>query len=889
MRESSSASAQVIMHGPMRDLIKKIQDLPVIPPVGVRAMTLSLSDDVDLNNLGRVVESDPVLSANILRLVNNVSCGLRDKVGSVKQAITLAGLNQVRCALLGVMLKDSLGAQSQNTARDARYIWSHSLLSAIIARNISRRTYPELKESAFVAALLHDIGKIVIMDIFPDSHELIRERKIKNNLSSIEAEQQILDTNHCLAGKVLASHWGLPQFIVDCAWLHHNPVESGRFLSASKELLDIVTLSNLAAHDVFCEEQAPGQYDSTYKTLLSKMELTEKDAQKVGKEAMKEYGIQSGFFDLDGDFNNVFQDVIQKANKKLSQLGLEIEKKNKFLFESNQILELENILHKNLTPIVEKESFFQAVSDSFSHFQPARAGFFYTIDNETRELEGIIWMDGGRKRNLLCFLDRDGLPVWEHDDASLAAELKNMILNYRNRRCPEGGLSYNVNSRFHIVSFHGGNGFFGELCIFLRKEFSASYRHNRAALTNISRIICSHLDRIALYNRLEKRTEELSQTLWKNRQMNLKLIQAERLGAVGQLAAGAAHEINNPLAIISARSQLLQLKEKDEKRKRELELISDQIDRISKILSNLMDFARPAPPSLQDADLHSVIDKVLELVENGYKKQGMSIEKKYSSDLVSIKADPNQLEQVFLNLFINAQHAMEKSGGKLTITTSLSQDKKNVSVRVEDQGEGISRENLKKIFDPFFTTKEEGKGTGLGLSTACGIINSHFGKLDITSQPGNGTQVSIELPVDIADLRPAFSDTRGIFSRSDRKARPRILVVDDEEHIRDILRETLENEDMVVETADNGQDGLEKCVDQDFDLLLLDIKMPARDGLSLLREIRKADESLPVIIITGMASHEEMQEAIGHGNCKCVRKPFHIKTLLALIKESLEK
>ncbi|MFP4129086.1 MAG: response regulator, partial [Desulfonatronovibrio sp.] len=432
-------------------------------------------------------------------------------------------------------------------------------------------------------------------------------------------------------------------------------------------------------------------------------------------------------------------------------------------------------------------------------------------------------------------------------------------------------------------------GFFGELCIFLRKEFSASYRHNRAALTNISRIICSHLDRIALYNRLEKRTEELSQTLWKNRQMNLKLIQAERLGAVGQLAAGAAHEINNPLAIISARSQLLQLKEKDEKRKRELELISDQIDRISKILSNLMDFARPAPPSLQDADLHSVIDKVLELVENGYKKQGMSIEKKYSSDLVSIKADPNQLEQVFLNLFINAQHAMEKSGGKLTITTSLSQDKKNVSVRVEDQGEGISRENLKNIFDPFFTTKEEGKGTGLGLSTACGIINSHFGKLDITSQPGNGTQVSIELPVDIADLRPAFSDTRGIFSRADRKARPRILVVDDEEHIRDILRETLENEDMVVETADNGQDGLEKCVDQDFDLLLLDIKMPARDGLSLLREIRKADESLPVIIITGMASHEEMQEAIGHGNCKCVRKPFHIKTLLALIKESLEK
>ncbi len=885
---SDLIAPDVITGNGMREIIRRIDDLPVIAPIAVHALTLSLKDDVDLDKLTRLVESDTVLTARLLKLVNKVDSGLMEKVSTVRQAVTLAGLNQVRCALLGVMLGGNF-SPGRKTYEDVKELWSHSLMTAVLARIIARWTYPELQDTAFVGGLLHDIGKMVIMEILPESHKAAQEVRTKKGLSDIEAEQEVMDANHCLAGKILVRQWNIPEAIVDCVWLHHDFAGWDDLPASNRELLNIVSLSNLMAREVLCDSFSPDNNAFVRNNIISRIGLTEQDIAKIQKEATKDYSMKASFFDLDSDLNTVLNGVIQKANKKLSAMGQELDIRNRSLARNNQILDLENSLYLRLSPVMDKFSMFRELVEVFRNFAPSPAGFFYTINTEIRQLEGVVWMKNKRKRNLLCFMDRNGLPVWEHDDSNIPGDLKRIISDYNKRKGPVGSQSYNVISMFHVVSFHGEGGLFGELCVLLSREFSGVHEINRTALLNIGKMLSVNIERIRLYDELEKKNEDLTLNILKNRQMNLKLMQTERLGAVGQLAAGAAHEINNPLAIISARAQLLQLKEQDEKRKRELGLISDQIDRISRILSNLMDFARPTPPALQDTNVHKVIDRVLELIGSGFRKQDIHVQKQYDPDMITIKADPGQLEQVFLNLLINAQHSMENNGGKLTITTSLFPDKKNVKIWIEDQGEGISRENLKKIFDPFFTTKEEGKGTGLGLSTSYGIINSHFGKFDMQSEMGKGTRVIIELPVDIADLRPAFSPDRPLHSGAAGDSRPRIMVVDDEEHIRDILKETLESEDMTVVTAENGQDGLEKILEDSFDLLLLDIKMPLRDGLSLLREVRKVDESLPVIVITGMASHEEMQEAVGHGNCECMRKPFHIKTLLSKITASLQK
>ncbi len=884
---NSDATNSIPTVGPgLRSIIKKIDDLPVIPPVAMQALSISLKDDVDLKKLGSVVESDPILTAKILKLVNHTYSPAGQSITNVKQAIARAGLNQIRCALLGVMFRDHLASDKQKISEDSKQLWAHSLMSAVLAKFISKKTYPEIQEAAFVGSLLHDIGKMIIMEVFAASHLQIEDLKAEKRVSSLGAEQEVIETNHSVVGKILGKQWNLPDYIVDCISFHHHFADPEKSFAAHKELLSIVILGNIMAHEVFCDHYPASADIMLKKQALAAIGLKDKDTEDIKQEATKDYALKAEVFDLESDLNSLLHSIVQKANKKLSKIGLELESKNCSLSRNNQILDLAHMLGLKLNPFLDKQNIFDAVADAFIEFSPIQAGFVYSIEPETRELEGIFWRQGRTKQKFLCFLDKDGHPVWEHDDQHLPPDLKKILAEHAQRKQKTGFPLLNTCSYFEIYSFKGDQGLFGELCLLFEQDFESQAPEVVKVFSQIAQMLKSSLERTYLYDRLEKRTEELSLAVWKNRQMNLELMQAERLATVGQLAAGAAHEINNPLAIISARAQLLQYNEQDEKRKKELNLISDQIDRISKILSNLMDFARPVPPSLQQTDIHKILDKVLEFIGNGFKRYKISLVKQYDPDLTYIKADPAQLEQVFLNLCINAQHAMEETGGTLTVSTSLKADKDRVIISIEDQGVGISNENLNKVFDPFFTTKEQGKGTGLGLSTTYGIVQNHFGDINISSAPGQGTTIKVSLPVNISDLKPAVQEEQPSDSRPSEEMRQRILVVDDEQHIRDILRETLEQENMLVETAVNGQEGLEILQEQSFDLMLLDIKMPLRDGLSLLREIRKIDNSMPVIVITGMASHEDMQEAIDQGS-RCIRKPFHIKDLLAQINDIL--
>lgn len=885
MKRQDAAKARLTGAG-MRSIVKRIEDLPVLPSIAVQALTISLRDDVALDQLSRVMEADSVLTARMLRLVNNVQASLPSKVSTVKQAVALAGLNQVRCALLGVLVRECLPDVPKEMAQASKLLWTHSLMTAVTAQLVAQKSFPELRDTAFVGGLLHDIGKVVIQDVFPEAIARIDALQEQKNLGSLEAEQKILDTNHCLVGKMLAEQWSLSAALLDCIWLHHHVPGVPGMTTAHRELVWIVSLANIMTRGMLLEPPGETGNGHIQEALLAALKLEMPDLELIRRKATREFEKKAGFFDLESDPHAIFHDILQKANRKLSHMGMDLDAQRASLARANKLLELTRKLCLGLGGVRSKEDLFLKIPQAFHGFPSAPVGIFYVIEREIRELEGVVWTEGGRHRRLLCFTDRTGEPVWEYDDQTLPQDLRRILSGSRQRAQLGEAVCVTTFAPFHVFSFGEEGEYFAEFCISVHQEYRAENNEQLHAFLHLAHLLRSTIENVRLLERLHRNQEDFSQALWKNQQVNQQLVQAERLAAVGQLAAGAAHEINNPLAIISARAQLLELKEQDEKRKKELSVISQQIDRISKILSNLMDFARPVPPKLKDVDIHAVLDRVLEFVGSSFVTHGIGLEKKYDPAMVRIKADPSQLEQVFLNLVINARHAMEKTGGVLTVSTNLAEDGTTAIIKVADQGSGISRENMKRIFDPFFTTKEEGKGTGLGLSTSLGIINSHFGKIDIDSTLGKGTVFTVELPVDIATLLPSKP------GKEDRlppalSSRPRVLVVDDEVHIRDILKETLEAEDMLVATAVNGQKAMEMLAAEAFDLLLLDIKMPFRDGLSVLREICKKGMSLPVIVITGMASNEEMEEAKSHGSCKCIRKPFHVKTLLTEVRNSL--
>ncbi len=250
---------------------------------------------------------------------------------------------------------------------------------------------------------------------------------------------------------------------------------------------------------------------------------------------------------------------------------------------------------------------------------------------------------------------------------------------------------------------------------------------------------------------LERRVQERTQEL---QQVQDQLIHAGKMAALGELAAGVAHEINNPLTGVLTFSSLL-LKKVDETHpwRKDLETIVQQTSRCRNIVKGLLDFARQRKPDKKQWDIHTLIERTISLVEKQAPFQDIRIIKEFKTDLPRLFLDGDQIQQVFMNILLNASDAMAGKAGSLTIKTESRDGKVEISFR--DTGPGISKDHLSKLFDPFFTTKETGKGTGLGLAISYGIIQSHGGEIKVESEEGNGAIFRIRLPIDSRDSKPA--------------------------------------------------------------------------------------------------------------------------------------
>jgi len=242
-----------------------------------------------------------------------------------------------------------------------------------------------------------------------------------------------------------------------------------------------------------------------------------------------------------------------------------------------------------------------------------------------------------------------------------------------------------------------------------------------------------------LEHKVEERTRELRAT-------QEQLLQSEKLASIGQLAAGVAHEINNPMGVILGFAQgILKTLPEDNPLRKPLTTMEKESLRCKRIVQNLLDFARHSEPTPHLININELIDTSCELVEHQISLQNVKLVKAYDPALPSIMADPSQLQQVFINIMLNAYQAMP-DGGTLHITTRTVGSE--LQVIFTDTGPGIPPENVQNIFDPFFTTKEVGEGTGLGLSVSYGIVKAHGGDIEVESQVGKGTTFAIKLPLD---------------------------------------------------------------------------------------------------------------------------------------------
>lgn len=401
-----------------------------------------------------------------------------------------------------------------------------------------------------------------------------------------------------------------------------------------------------------------------------------------------------------------------------------------------------------------------------------------------------------------------------------------------------------------------------------------SYKERKFSEREV-RLLSALGDQIALAIAKAKMIEEIKTT-------QEQLLQSEKLASLGQLISSIAHEINNPLTPIIGYSQtLLKHPGVDEKTMQGLEVINSSANRVVKIIEKLLSFSRKYKPLRIYEDINNLIEQSLEFREYQLQVGSIEIVKDLDPELPNTMVDPNQLQQVFTNIILNAEQAMSEDHGHGSLTVKTRSKNKNiVEISISDNGPGIPKEVIGKVFDPFFTTKEPGKGTGLGLAVAYGIIKEHGGDIYTISEEGKGTTFVIELPVLI----------REAVSRSDRKERThkhastiagkRILIVEDEELVINLIQGVLEEDEIVVDIARNGKEALGIIDKHHYDLIVCDIKMPHMNGITLYHELKTKNPDLTqrIIFITGDPSSETIDFLNEVGN-QFITKPFKVEGL----------
>ncbi len=380
----------------------------------------------------------------------------------------------------------------------------------------------------------------------------------------------------------------------------------------------------------------------------------------------------------------------------------------------------------------------------------------------------------------------------------------------------------------------------------------------------------------------------IGRDLTERRRLEQQLIQSDKLSALGQLVAGVAHELNNPLTSISGYAQLLlRMRELDEETRTDLEQIRQQADRAGRIVRNLLMFAREHKPERALAQINDVIQSALALQVYQLRVDNIAVQLELDPNLPPTVVDPHQLQQVFLNLITNARQAMaERGSGVLTIRTTSVEvaGQPYVQVSITDTGIGIPPEHLEKIFNPFFTTKPVGQGTGLGLSICYGIIQEHQGQIWAESRVGVGTTMHLRLPLINEDA--GFIQAATPPSEIDSGPEQRVLVVDDEESVRRMLQRLLNELGHQTTTVGDVDSALQELSRQHYDLVITDLRMPQKSGFDLSQSIQRLHPHLAdrIIFISGdtLSTLQPHQKEQLQG--KLLTKPFSIPQLAELLR-----
>ncbi|HEY3245731.1 MAG TPA: HDOD domain-containing protein [Phycisphaerae bacterium] len=760
-RDSSRVESPAGQQQRVEMILAQIDQLPTLPTIALRVLEATQSSTSALKAVAELISTDPSLTARILALVRRAHVGVRADYLTVLRAVVLLGLETVRSAVLSIKVFDTFSAlePGEGAAFDRTEFWKHSFAVACAARQLTsqapkgsaaRRISPE---QAFIAGLLHDLGKIALDACLPKSYARVVKVAAARRVCLCDLEREFFGVDHMVVGRRLALRWKLPSYVPDVCWLHHHPIDA---LPASIQFPGHIAVVHLA--DQWVRRQRlgySGHIDfQPLAPLAEKAGVDERLLDELMAPLIEQVEQQCAVVGL-GEVSTVklYNRALADANEELSRLNLALTQTSRRLHVRTRGVDAVAQFTGRLSVTDDLLDVCRAAASSWRELLSAPlSAVFVCPPRWGSQLCTMAWEAADRAGSDVFPLPGDCVPRATTETRPIEPPAwSQLILEHCRMRNGNGDDQSAINDpqsprEWRMLPIVHGGELLGGVCFTVSAESPAAEERDES--TDESLLAALGLALAGAISRADagRLHEELATAHRQLRQAQDQLLRTRSLSMIAEMAAGAAHELNNPLAVISGRAQMLAMQFADPQDRQAVEVIHEQAVRCSQIVTELMAFAKPASPSPARVALSALLQPILRQWLDSCPLSAAQLTWHVADPAVTIYADISQVTTILDALIANALQATRPETARVHVNSLSRGSDETVVISVEDNGVGMTPEVAEHALDPFFSYRPAGRGRGLGLSKAHRLSEINGGRLWLESTPGKGTTVWVELP-----------------------------------------------------------------------------------------------------------------------------------------------
>jgi len=736
-------------------VIRRLDSLSILPSASTQCLSRLLQLQSRPPELAGIIESSPALTAKILSLMGREGLSFTDEQFSIRNAVDKLGPHIVREAFFSMKVYPGFERDEQRILLRKELI-RHCLGVACCAKDIAEiisvQMYPEL---AYTAGLLHDIGKFALDEAMPRSFTGIVEQAKSQKSCVCAIEQKNLGTDHTILGKRLAAKWRLPSQITLAIWLHHSNTEIISEDMPEARIAEVIQLADLIVRQ--CGIGWSGSYDSvdSAKAISKSLGINQEQLEQIRRNLAEKVAQKSEVLGLDlSNASNKYYDIVQTAAAQLGREHTKLSLENRRLQSASShfdfMTDFLSSINSNTAPIDAAESF--AVRWQ-KFYQTGPVCVYLAAGAEAEFLEAVVVESPHRSKTVILNAPSGTSAIPE------AIAKKFGIINagdYADWLFEQLDMDFDLSETKMAPLLCGGRAL-GAIVFESRYPVETEQIEEKfKAAASIAGAVLDMAFADAVQQRfaeqfahLVSRLGELQQristgTLSEEAQPQIST--GDYLMALAEMAGGAAHELNNPLSVISGRAQLLADSETDAEKKRILKQIQESTKAISAIIDDLMSFARPPQPRRAPTDIKQMLEEAIQLTAQKQKSEQLDISIDVADGLGRVFVDSGQIVSATANIFCNCLESYPGGFGPIKVAATGAESGDFVKLAIIDFGCGMDSGTLQKATQPFFSARPAGRKRGMGLSHAGRLIQLNGGCLNITSQLGTGTTATILLP-----------------------------------------------------------------------------------------------------------------------------------------------